>query len=117
MNYQYSICIFNEMLWLNSSDIHAGEFRHGPYEMLEENMAYVFLLDQGESRKTTQRAVDFTRRFTDKVITFDAGRYPEVSPLLSPFVIGATWYWFAHTLSVLREHPLSVRRYMWKVDY
>jgi fructoselysine 6-phosphate deglycase len=37
--------------------------------------------------------------------------------LLSPFVIGVTWYWFAHTLSVLREHPLSVRRYMWKVDY
>lgn len=117
LNYQYTICILNEMLWINSSDIHAGEFRHGPYEMVDENMAYIFLLDHGESRKTTQRAVDFTRRFTDKVITFDAGRYPEISPLLSPFVIGVSWYWFAHTLSVLREHPLSVRRYMWKIDY
>jgi fructoselysine 6-phosphate deglycase len=117
LNYQYSICIFNEMLWINASDIHSGEFRHGPFEMVDETMPYIFLLDNTDSRKTTQRALDFTRRYTDKVITFDAGRYPEVSPYLSPFVIGVIWYWFAHTLSVLREHPLGVRRYMWKVDY
>lgn len=117
LNYQYSICIFNEMLWLDASDIHSGEFRHGPYEVADADMAYVFLMDNGENRKIDQRALKFTRRVTDKIITFDAGRYEDVSPLLSPFVIGVTWYWFAHTLSVLREHPLSVRRYMWKVDY
>lgn len=117
LNYQYSICIFNEMLWLDASDIHSGEFRHGPYEVADADMAYVFLMDGGENRKIDQRALKFTRRVTDKIITFDAGRYEDVSPLLSPFVIGVTWYWFAHTLSVLREHPLSVRRYMWKVDY
>jgi fructoselysine 6-phosphate deglycase len=117
LNYQYSICIFNEMLWLDASDIHSGEFRHGPYEVADPDMAFIYLMDNGDNRKLDQRALEFTRRVTDKVITFDAGRYPEVSPLLSPFVIGVTWYWFAHALSVLREHPLSVRRYMWKVDY
>lgn len=117
LNYQYSICIFNEMLWLDSSDIHTGEFRHGPYEVADSEMAYVFLMDGGANRKLDERALKFTKRVTNKIITFDAGQYEDVSPLLSPFVIGVTWYWFAHTLSVLREHPLSVRRYMWKVDY
>lgn len=117
LNYQYSICIFNEMLWIDASDIHTGEFRHGPYEVADADMAYVFLMDGGDNRRLDQRALKFARRVTDKIIIFDAGRYEDVSPLLSPFVIGVTWYWFAHTLSVLREHPLSVRRYMWKVDY
>lgn len=117
MNYQYSICIFNEMLWIDASDIHTGEFRHGPFEVADPDQAYIFLMDAGENRRIDQRALDFTRRVTDKVICFDAGKYPQVSPLLSPFVIGVTWYWFAHALSVLREHPLSVRRYMWKIDY
>jgi fructoselysine 6-phosphate deglycase len=117
LNYQYSICIFNEMLWLDASDIHTGEFRHGPYEVADADMAYVFLMDGGDNRKLDERALKFTQRVTDKIITFDAGKHDNVSPLLSPFVIGVTWYWFAHTLSVLREHPLSVRRYMWKVAY
>ena len=117
LNYQYSICIFNEMLWIDASDIHTGEFRHGPYEVADPDQAYIFLMDGGENRRIDQRALDFARRVTGKVITFDAANHPQVSPLLSPFVIGVIWYWFAHTLSVLREHPLSVRRYMWKVDY
>jgi fructoselysine 6-phosphate deglycase len=105
------------MLWIDASDIHTGEFRHGPFEVADTDQAYIFLMDAGENRRIDQRALDFTRRVTEKVITFDAAKYPQVSPLLSPFVIGVIWYWFAHTLSVLREHPLSVRRYMWKVDY
>lgn len=117
LGYQYSICIFNEMLWIDAAGLHSGEYRHGPFEVADADRAYIFLMDGGANRKIDQRALEFTRRVTDRIILFDAGRYQDVSPLLSPFVIGVTWYWFAHTLSVLREHPLSVRRYMGKVEY
>lgn len=117
LNYQYAICILNEMLWLDASQVHSGEFRHGPFEVADKDKAYIVLVDNGDSRAVDERALKFLRRVTEKIIVFDAGKYPEVHPLLSPFVIGSVWYWFAHGLSTLRQHPLSVRRYMWKVDY
>jgi fructoselysine 6-phosphate deglycase len=117
LNYQYAICILNEMLWLDAAHVHSGEFRHGPLEVADRETTYVMLMDNGDNRALDERALTFLRRVTDKIIVFDAGQYPEVHPLLSPFVIGSIWYWFPHGLSRLREHPLSVRRYMWKVDY
>jgi fructoselysine 6-phosphate deglycase len=117
LNYQYAICILNEMLWVDAAHVHSGEFRHGPFEVADKETTYLMLMDNGESRALDERALKFLRRVTDKVIVFDAAQYPEVHPLLSPFVIGSMWYWFPHGLSTLRQHPLSVRRYMWKVDY
>lgn len=110
--YKEGIVTLLEFTWTHGSVIDSAEFRHGPLEIVEEGVPFVFLLNTDETYHTTRRALDFVKRYTKDVIVFD---YAELSgglhPLLAPMVMFVPMEWFSYYLSIYKDHNPDDRRY------
>ena len=120
--HQESICIFMEMQWINSSVIHSGEYFHGPFEITDKNTAFLMMKSTGRTRALDDRALAFMKKFNDRCMILDGmdygmGELGSVSEYLDPFFHTNVVRVFNNLLADVRNHPLSVRRYMWKFDY
>ncbi len=115
--YQFAICTLMEMQWIHTAAIHAAEFPHGPFEVVEPGVTFIFLLGLDESRSVTEKALRFAQTYGADTIVFDAAEVKDIHPMLTPFALAIMLQWFAYALSVERQHPLAVRRYMGKVAY
>lgn len=120
--HQESICIFMEMQWINSSVIHSGEFFHGPFEITDKNTAFLMMKSSGRTRYLDDRALAFIGKFNDRCMVIDGmdygmGELGAVSEYLDPLFHTNVIRVFNSLLADARNHPLSVRRYMWKFAY
>jgi fructoselysine-6-P-deglycase FrlB-like protein len=115
--YQFQACTLMEMQWLHASALNTGEFQHGPLEIVEAGLPVIILLGTDASRRIGERALAFCERRGAQTLVFDLAELPQVDPDLAPFAVHVALQWFAWYLSQEREHPLSTRRYMWKVPY
>lgn len=122
--YSFSICLLMEMQWINSGSFHDGEFFHGPFEIVEKDVPFLLLMNDGRTRKMDSRALDFLNRFDAKTTVIDAKDYGlsnfvpgSVAEYFSPMVITGVLRVYAEQLAIIRNHPLSQRRYMWKLEY
>lgn len=122
--YSTSICLMMEMQWINSGTFHSGEFFHGPFEIVDKNVPFILLMNEGKTRKIDSRALTFLERFDAKTTVVDALDHglsslvpAEVIDYFNPMVITAVFRVYAEELAIAREHPLTKRRYMWKLEY
>lgn len=122
--YSTSICLLMEMQWIHSGTFHSGEFFHGPFEIVDKDVPFILLMNDGKTREIDARALTFLERFDTKTEVVDALDYglsahisKEVLDYFNPFVITAVFRVYAEELSEAREHPLTKRRYMWKLTY
>ncbi|MFT8340917.1 SIS domain-containing protein [Clostridium beijerinckii] len=122
--YAFSICLMMEMQWINSSTFHDGEFFHGPFEIVDKDVPFLLLMNDGRTRAMDSRALDFLNRFDAKTTVVDAKDFglgseiaKEVVDYFNPMLITGVLRVYAEQLSIVRNHPLSKRRYMWKLEY
>lgn len=122
--YAFSICLLMEMQWVNSGYFHDGEFFHGPFEIVEKDVPFILLMNEGRTRALDSRALDFLNRFQAKTTVLDGkdfGIGSEVSSAVAeyfnPMVLTAVLRVYAEQLALVRCHPLTRRRYMWKLEY
>ena len=120
--HQESICIFMEMQWINSSAIHSGDFFHGPFEITEKDTAFVLMKSTGRTRYLDDRAIAFLEKFNERCMIIDPKDYGmdevgNVSEYLDPLFHTNVIRVYNDLLADARNHPLSVRRYMWKFKY
>lgn len=121
--YAFSICLLQEMLWIHSAAIHAGEYFHGPFEITDVDVAFVAVLGLDSARPMEQRAADFARSRSDRILVIDAEDYgldaidEKVRDAVAHLVTGPVLRIFADEFADHTGHPLSVRRYMWRMDY
>ncbi|MFS0634898.1 SIS domain-containing protein [Mesobacillus foraminis] len=121
--YSFAICILMEMQWIHSHAIHAGEYFHGPFEIIDEETPFIILLGLDETRPMEERALEFSKRYGKKLVVLDAkdfdyeGVQEEVKGYIAPLVLNYVLRKYADQLAEARNHPLSTRRYMWKVEY
>ncbi len=125
--YSYAICVLMEMQWYDSQAIHANEFFHGPFEVVDKDASFVVMMGLDETRRLTERARDFLFRFgsRDNILVLDAaeldltGMVDRMKPYLVPLILFDTLWRFAYRLADLRDQPmLEGRRYMKKLaDY
>ncbi|MFZ7332943.1 SIS domain-containing protein [Streptococcus pluranimalium] len=122
--YSSSICLMMEMQWINSGNFHSGEFFHGPFEIVDKDVPFILFMNDGSTRKIDSRSLTFLQRFDAKVTTVDALDFglssvvsKSVLDYFNPFVITAVFRVYAEQLAIVREHPLTKRRYMWKLEY
>nr|WP_263323243.1 SIS domain-containing protein [Neobacillus sp. Marseille-Q6967] len=121
--YSFAICILMEMQWVHSHAIHAGEYFHGPFEIIDEETPFIILLGLDETRALEERALEFSQRYGKKLIVLDAKEFDltgvaeEVKGYIAPLVLNNVLRSYADQLAEARNHPLSTRRYMWKVEY
>ncbi|CDZ55170.1 SIS domain-containing protein [Neorhizobium galegae] len=121
--YLWACCILQEMQWIHSQAIHSGEYFHGPFEITDFDVPFVLLKGLGDCRNMDQRALDFAGKYSNKVLEIDANGFDfegvdeGVREYLTPFVFLPLLRAYAVALSEARGHPLTVRRYMWKMEY
>jgi fructoselysine 6-phosphate deglycase len=109
--------------WIHSHAIHAGEFFHGPFEIVDKNVPFILLKGLDETRPLEERAETFLPQYTDKVHVLDAAKLDlsdldeEMRGYLAPMVLNYILRLHAVALAEERNHPLETRRYMFKVPY
>lgn len=125
--YSFAICVFMEMLWINSQAIHADEFFHGPFEVVDKDAKFVSMVGLDETRRLEERGRDFLNRFgnPENILVLDAreldldGIDEAFKGYLVPLIFFDTLWKFAYKLAEKRgKVMLEDRRYMKKIsDY
>lgn len=110
--YKEGIISLMEFTWTHGSAIDSGEFRHGPLEVVEEGIPFIFLLGTDNSRHTTERAINFVKKYTNDYIVID---HEEVGgglhPALAPFTLFVPMEWLCYYLAIYKDHNPDNRRY------
>lgn len=121
--YSFTSCLLMEMLWIHSNAIHSGEFFHGPFEVTDDDVPFLMIMGDGPSRPLDDRALDFVGKFSEKVEVVDiqqldySGVDEDLKEYFGPALAGSVLRLYADGLAEHTGHPLSVRRYMWKMEY
>lgn len=124
--YSFAICVLMEMQWINSQAIHANEFFHGPFEVLDRNRAFILMKGLDSTRPLEERADTFLHRFgaAENILVLDAatldlgGIDPRFQGNVVPLIFFDTLWRFAYRIADLRQHEmLTARRYMKKITY
>lgn len=121
--YLQSICIFMEMQWIHSACIHSGEFFHGPFEITDANTPFFFQLSEGSTRPVDERALNFLKKYGRRIEVVDAKELglstikTTVIDYFNHSLFNNVYPVYNRALARARQHPLTTRRYMWKVEY
>lgn len=121
--YGFSICSLMEMQWKNCAYLHSGEYFHGPFECTEKGVFYFLQKSAGKCRVMDQRAEDFLKTHTDKLMVLDALELgmdkidPDVVDYFNPILFYAMNCEFREALAKKHNHPVETRRYMGVVAY
>lgn len=118
-----AMCYLQEMQWINSAAFHAGEFFHGAFEVVTENVPVILFLGRDDTRPVAERAGRFIDKYTKLGFRIDAGdlalpgvaeqSYAEIDPI----VLGSIAVRLAQHFEAVTRHSLETRRYMFKVEY
>jgi fructoselysine-6-phosphate deglycase len=121
--YYYGMCILEEMQWIRTRPVHAADFFHGTLELVEQGVSVFVFKGEDASCPLTDRVESFAKRYTDKVRVLDAadaklpGISSETRSLISPILLATQLERLSAHLEVLRNHPLTTRRYYKRVEY
>lgn len=121
--YYYGMCILEEMQWIRTRPVHAADFFHGTLELVEDDVSVVLLKGEDAARPLADRVEAFAPRYTSKLTVLDAASYdlPGISPLVrgivSQVVLATVLERVSAHVEVLRDHPLTTRRYYKRVEY
>lgn len=119
----YGMCILEEMQWIKTRPVHASDFFHGTLELVEPGVSVFVFKGEDAYRPLTDRVENFAKRYTDKVRILDAasadlpGISAKTRSLISPVILATMLERLSAHLEVLREHPLTTRRYYKRVEY
>jgi fructoselysine-6-phosphate deglycase len=119
----YGTCILEEMQWIRTRPVHASDFFHGTLELLTQGVSLILLKGEDASRPLVQRIQDWAPSITDRVTVVDAAEFdlpgisPDVRALISHVLIATVLERVSAHLEVLRDHPLTTRRYYRRADY
>ncbi|HET6507786.1 MAG TPA: SIS domain-containing protein [Baekduia sp.] len=119
----YGTCILEEMQWIRTRPVHASDFFHGTLELVEQGVSVLLLKSEDEARALADRVESFVPTVTDKLEVVDPASFelPGVSKgvraLITPVLLAAVLERLSAHLEVLRDHPLTTRRYYRRVEY
>ena len=121
--YSTAMCWFMEMQWIHSNCIHSGEYFHGPFEVTDFDVPFVLVKGIGATRELDERAYNFCSKFSQKLAVIDEAEFdltgiePGVQEYVAPLLAGTVVREMIDSLAHERGHALSVRRYMWQMEY
>jgi fructoselysine-6-phosphate deglycase len=119
----YGTCILEEMQWIRTRPVHASDFFHGTLELLEPDVSVLILKGDDTSRPLAARVEAFAPTISEKVHVIDTadhalpGISPDVRALITPIVLATVLERLSAYLEVVRDHPLTTRRYYRRVAY
>ena len=121
--FYYGMCILEEMQWIRTRPVHASDFFHGTLELVEKDVSVILFKGEDALRPLADRVENFAPNYTDKLTVLDtatvalAGISAELRALISPIVLATVLERISAHLEVMRNHPLTTRRYYKRVAY
>lgn len=121
--YSFAICLLMEMQWIHSSSIHSGEFFHGPFEITDYDVPFLVFMSRGKTRYLDERALSFAKKYSKEVTVVDTqefdmgGIQEDLQSYFAAILLTPVTRQYADAIADFRGHPLSVRRYMWRMEY
>jgi fructoselysine-6-phosphate deglycase len=121
--YYYGMCILEEMQWIRTRPVHASDFFHGTLELVEKGVSLLLFKGEDACRPLVERIEAFAPGYTDKLSVLDTkemalpGMSARVRALISPVLLATVLERVNAHLEVLRNHPLTTRRYYKRVEY
>lgn len=122
-SYVFCNCYMMEMQWINAIPIHAGEFFHGPFEIIEKDSPVIMLMGLDQTRYLEERALKFLKTYTDRIFKIDMQEVDfskidaEYRGYLAAVVINNICRMYSKAIAKERDHSLDLRRYMHIVEY
>lgn len=119
----YGTCILEEMQWIRTRPIHASDFFHGTLEIVVPGVSVIVFKGEDAARPLAQRVEDWAPSITDRVTVIDTAEFelPGISAqtrsLISQVLLATVLERLSAHLAVLRDHPLSTRRYYRRTEY
>ena len=116
-------CHLIEMQRLHAAYVHSGEYFHGPFEITDANRPFMIQISEGSTRELDERALKFLHTYAKRIEVLDAKELglstidASVVDYFNHSLFNNVYPIYNHALAVKREHPLTTRRYMWKVEY
>lgn len=113
-----------EMQWVNPALSTAASSSTAPSRSWIRT-PFILLMNDGKTRPVDARALTFLHRFDCSTTVVDAKDYglgnavdSSVITYFNPLMHTAVFRVYAEwELSYVRQHPLTLRRYMWKLEY
>lgn len=121
--FYYGMCILEEMQWIRTRPVHASDFFHGTLELVEADVSVLLLKGEDATRPLADRVERFVSGLTDKLLVLDTvdvempGISHSTRALVSPVILSALLERVSAHLEVLRDHPLTTRRYYRRMAY
>lgn len=121
--FYYGMCILEEMQWIRTRPVHASDFFHGTLELVEPGVSVILFKGEDECRPLAERVENFVPSYSDKLAVLDTAEFElpgvsqEVRRLVSPILLATVLERISAHLEVMRNHPLTTRRYYKRVAY
>jgi fructoselysine-6-phosphate deglycase len=112
--FYYGMCILEE--------VHAADFFHGPLELVEPGVSCLLFKGEDGSAPLVDRVQQFIEMYGDKPTILDTaeiapGMSDRVRSMISPILLATVLERVSAHLEVIRDHPLTRRRYYRQVSY
>lgn len=121
--FYYGMCILEEMQWIRTRPVHASDFFHGTLELVEKGVSMILFKGEDALRPLADRVENFAPSYTDRLAVLDTAEFSlpgisaEVRGLISPILLATVLERISAHLEVMRDHPLTTRRYYKRVSY
>jgi fructoselysine-6-phosphate deglycase len=119
----YGMCILEEMQWIRTRPVHAADFFHGTLELVEKGVHVLLLKGEDASRSLVERVERFCAQYTNLLTIIDTSAWVlpgvsvDVRALLGPVLLATVLERVSAHLEIIRNHPLTTRRYYKRVSY
>ncbi|MDL9979256.1 SIS domain-containing protein [Microbacterium candidum] len=119
----YGTCILEEMQWIRTRPVHSSDFFHGTLELVEAGVSVLVFKGEDASRPLVERVERWLPSVTERMTVIDTAEFalpgisPEVRALIPHVLVATVLERVSAHLEVLRDHPLTTRRYYRRIDY
>ncbi len=121
--YSYAMCYWEEQHWIRTKSIHASEFLHGMFEIVDRDTNVTVFLGEDSQRPLAERVANFLPRICGNYELIDTKDY-ELKGISENFrghishlvMMAITRRIDAH-IERINCHPVEIRRYYRQLDY
>lgn len=121
--YSYAMCYWEEQHWIRTKSIHAAEFFHGMFEVVDRDTNVTLFMGEDAERPLAERVANFLPKICGRYEIIDSKDYdlPGISPEYRGYLSHLVTHMVTERIDAhiehINRHPMDIRRYYRQLDY